>query len=195
MSLCTVLRLTLPPDLFELSATYGSGEFRGGSDHTYRVANPCSKWFRRYVKTWQATYTELKASRVHDPFPGDLHPADPGLLCIGHGDSPIALFLSFRDRKPDGTVVALTFQKRWLRVSSQFVQFFASALRGDVDLFGFPGATAGGPWVFVPDSPPDPAVFPPVLEAALLDDPDQVRALVAGGADPNCMSADGGTPC
>jgi hypothetical protein len=185
--------LTLPPDLFELSATYGSGQFRGSKDHSYRIANPCSKWFRRHVKTWQATYAELKANRVHAPFPSDLHPADPGLLCIGHGDGRIALFLSFRDGKPERTVVALTFQERRLRVSSRFVPFFVSALRGDVDLFGFPGAT-GGPWVFIPDSPPDPVVFPPLLEAALLDDPDQVRALVAGGADPNCMSADGGTP-
>src|SRR5689334_16359572 len=92
----TSLGLTLPPDLFELSATYGSGQFRGSNDHTYRLANPCSKWFRRHVKTWQATYAELKANGVHAPFPAGLHPADPGLLCIGHGDGPIALFLSFR---------------------------------------------------------------------------------------------------
>src|SRR5687768_4661805 len=74
------LGLSLPLDLFELSATYGSGQFRGSNDHNYRLANPCSKWFHRQVKTWQATYAELKANRVHAPFPGDLHPADPGLL-------------------------------------------------------------------------------------------------------------------
>jgi Ankyrin repeats (many copies) len=188
------LGLTLPRDLFEFSDTYGSGEFRGGSDHCYRVANPCSKWFRRHVKTWQATYAELKANGVHAPFPSEMYPADPGLLCIGHGDSPIALFLSLRDRKLDGTVVALTFQRRWLRVSSGFVRFFTSVLRGDVDLFGFPGATGGGPWVFVPDSPPDSTVSPPLLEAALLDDPNRMRDLIAGGADPNSMSASGNTP-
>jgi hypothetical protein len=179
--------------LFELSATYGSGWFREGNDHKYRIANPCSKWFRRHVKTWQPTYAELKANGVHAPFPGDMHPADPGLLCVGHGDGRIALFLSFRGRRPDGTVVALTFQERWLRVSSDFVPFFTAVLRGDVDLLGLPEAK-GGRWVFEPDGPTDPAVLPTVLEAALRDDLEEVRALVAGGADPNCKGADGGTP-
>jgi hypothetical protein len=189
------LGVTLPRDLFELIATYGSGWFRGSDGHAwYRIENPCSKGFLSQVKAWQATYADLKANGVYAPFPSDLYPADPGLLCIGFGESPIALFLSFRDRKPDGTVVALTYQRQWLRASSGLVPFFVAALRGDVDLSGVPGSTVGVTWTFDPDSPTDPAAFPPLLEAARLGDATQVRTLASTGADLNRGSADGYTP-
>jgi uncharacterized protein len=57
-----------------------------------------------------------------------------------------------------------------------------------------PEPTDVGRWEFIPDSPQDPEALPPVLEAALLNDLDQLRTLVTGGADPNGMSADGSTP-
>src|SRR6266516_3597355 len=109
------LGVTLPQDIFDLAATYGSGWFRGSVGHTYRIENPYSRRFPRQVKAWQAVYADLRANGVYSPFPGDLYPADPGLLCVGFGESPIALFISLRERKPDGDVFALTYQREWVR--------------------------------------------------------------------------------
>jgi hypothetical protein len=186
--------LSLPRDLFELSATYGSGWIRGSEGRAYRIENPCSKWFPRHVKTWQTTCAELKSNGVYAPFPGDLYPADPGLLCIGFGESPIALFLSFRDRKPEDAVVALTYQGQWVRESSGLVSFLVGALRGDIDLYGTGTPRAGVTWTFEPDAPPSRESGSALMEAVLLGELDRVRYLVQAGVDPNQKSGDGATP-
>jgi Ankyrin repeats (many copies) len=190
----SALGVSLPRSLFDLAAAYGDGEFRCGNRYL-RISNPGSKWYRRTMRTMQRMYADNRAASGPKHYPHDFFPANPGLLFVGTGDTPLALFFGVRLRALDGRIVALNFQDTWEEFSTDLITLLVSVFRGEVDLWQLPASGKNVTWSFEPDPPPDPAALPALLEAVLLGDLELVRSLVQAGADVNQRGGwDGNTP-
>jgi len=115
--------LRLPADLFDIAATYGSGEFYNGAIEVY---NPFTD---RYKARVEGELDRLREGLQRGAeFPYGVHPVSPGLFPWGADDNDNAMFWLTEGSPEHWPVVVKTAEDQFEKWEMAVTTFLAQAL-------------------------------------------------------------------